>query len=248
MCWRLSLSIGLVALGLPLAGCQKQTPEVIVYEPPLELADLAAGLPEPDNGYALLVDDASRGRFSSVLAIARLAVDPARDTWRLEFAPLNATEQAHWSDAVRGLDPVRKPLFLTRRNTELTGRDFDGLCRAAARRNARLLLVYTVNSTGPNTAQVLGVLYELTDRTPLATFHAAAHYVNEDGVEESPNPKKGDYRDIDARYQAQRQFEQHVTDCLRELIELDQPVPAVHPDDKWTSPFIERWWVPRQYP
>ena len=69
----------------------------------------------------------------------------------------------------------------------------DTLRAAAAARNATLMLLYAPNRYGPNSAQVLGVLYDVPSGQPLATLHASATLLDEEGEEVSVTWGSGVY-------------------------------------------------------
>lgn len=239
-----SVCVALAACGILVGGCAARRPDIVAYEPPLVMADLAVGLPAPQNGYTLLSDERTVGRFACAMAVARLVPRDGEEDCELVFAPMRDAEQAYWSQEMRGLAALRRVTFVTLKGTRLYGPTFDGVMHAAEQLDISLLLLYARNGLGPNSAQVLGVLYDVPTREPIATFHASSAFLNELGQEVSPDFEEGDHRDIDARYQAQRTFETHVLDCLRELITRDSPPPTTQPHDKWQTPFIERWWMP----
>jgi hypothetical protein len=112
-----------------------------------------------------------------------------------------------------------------------------------------LLLIYSANRYGPNSAQQLGVLYDTIRVEPIASLHASATFLDEDAhgdepVETSPDEKRGDHRDWDAVYQSARWFESHTLAAIRELIELDNALPTTQPH-RWNADAQGRWWVPR---
>ncbi len=263
--WTIGFASGLVLL----AACrQKQT--FVAYEPVVEIGDLAADLAVPASGYALTAPEGSVGRFPCSLAIARLAprdetrgapaaetepvppADPAAlraGTWPpdLTLRPLRPMDEAAWTERLRGLRALRDVIFLSPRSTKLEGQTPAALCAAAHRLGANLLVVYAASGLGANSAQSVGVLYDTPSATPLATIYASARILDAEGVESSPNPRPGDHRRDDARYQAQRQFEGYVEAALRELMARDRPPPSTQPS-RWQTPPHERWWLPPFYP
>jgi len=230
----------LIAATLPLSGCGQKHP--VAYEPPISISDLVTGVPAPDNAYMLLVNEQTEGRFTCPLAIAKLVPDDTPNGCQLAFQATRNDEQAYWTEQVRGVIEVSHVLFLSPRSTRPEGQSIDALCTAADRLGAALLLVYAPNGVGPNSAQVLGVLYDVSTQRALATLHASSRILDDDGEEASPNHKKGDHRDVDARFQAQRQFERHTLACLRELMHRDSPPTKTQPH-RWQTPVLERWWV-----
>jgi len=237
-------TIIVLALGFALlAGCAEHKP--IACEPRLALKDLAADLPAPTNAFKLLAAEHTVGRFACAIAIAKFAPPENADNPPLALVEPRPAEQAFWSEQMRGARAIREVIFLNPRGQKPEPPDTENLCATAERLGAPLLLVYTPNGLGPNSAQVLGVLYDVALRRPLATFHASAEFLNKDGEEVSPNEKRGDHRDRDARYQAQRSFEQHVLACLRELMHADSPPTTTQPHN-WHQSLVERWWLNRR--
>jgi len=232
-----SLPLVLIVL---LAGCHER--RRVTYGPPLHMDELAAGLPAPENDFALLVDQQTEGRFGCPLAIAKLTPDASDPGDPLVLVPLYSNEQAYWSEQMRGVAAVQKLVFLRPRSTRPEGHSVSTLCETAARLGAPLLLTYAPRQLGPNSAQVLGVLYDAESHQPLATVQASSRLLDEDGEEVSPSDKRGDHRAQDAGYQAQRKFEEHTLACLRELIHRDSRPPTTQPH-KWSQPFFERWWI-----
>ncbi len=234
----------IIALGLALlGGCARHTP--VTCEPRLLLKDLATDLPTPANTFVMLSEERTVGRFACALAIAKFAPPPDASPAPLVLVEPRPAEQAFWGEQMRGVSAIREVLFLTPRGQKPEPPDTENLCATAARINAPLLLVYAPNGLGPNSAQVLGVLYDVTQRRPLATLHASAEFRDREGAETSPDRLRGDHRDRDARFQAQRAFEQHVLACLRELIHADAPPTTTQPH-KWHQPLVERWWLQRR--
>ena len=229
-------TLALIA-GLGLAGCNERPH--MAYDRPARLEQLAAGLPAAENAFRLLTDEPTVGRFACTLAIARFVV---QDEGGLALVAMTPTEQAYWTEQMRGVAKLQDVVFLRPRSTRPEGDSTAVLCDTARRFGAPLLLIYAADALGPNSAQVLGVLYESATQRALATLHASSRMVDEEGQEESPDKKRGDHRGEDARCQAQRQFEAHTLACLRELMHHDSR-PATTQPHKWDQPFIERWWI-----
>lgn len=241
--WRSIRFTVLIAAVSGLPGCASQEP-VITYEPTVAMADLAPGVPSPDNTYRLLADEPTRGRFACGLAVAKFVPHDNDNGLNLEFEAMRPAEQAYWTEQFRGVWAIRKVMFLSPFTVRPNEPTVDNLCATANELGASLLMVYTPNGLGPNSAQVLGVLYDVPTRAAVAALHASSRFIDlEEGVEVSPNQEKGDHRDIDARYQAQREFEEHVLACVAELIRRDTPPPTTQPH-RWHKPLVERWWIP----
>jgi hypothetical protein len=232
----------LVAIAALMPGCQHHSE--LTYQPRLELDQLVPGLQTPDNSYLLLTDEQTRGRFVCGLAIAKFA--PAEDDAALELVAVKPNEQAYWTERLAGVSAVRELVFLSPIDTRSGGQAADALCAVADRLDTALLLVYAPNHFGPNSAQVLGVLYDTQQRRPIATLHTSAQILEEDGTEESPAERPGDHRDTDAAYRAPRDFERQALACVLELVSRDAPAPTTQPH-RWQAPdFDERWWIPRR--
>lgn len=253
------------ALLAATAGCHNDERTFVAYEPQLRMSDLAAGVSGRENAFEILQNGSTIGRFPCGIAVARLAPTSAgvglaadSDGAAVEAAiePVMATvevlsnEQSRWAEAFRGCAEVRELVFLA--PVTMKGRDggIGGLCSAARRMGASLLLVYSANRYGPNSAQRLGILYDAVREQPIATLHASATFLDEpdDDDEEprevSPDEMRGDHRDWDAVYQAARAFEAHALAAVRELIELDNALPSTQPH-RWQADPQGRWWVPR---
>ncbi len=240
---RLTLVTLAAAVFLPwLLGCHGS--QTVRVQPRLSMDDLVPGLGPVDNTHLLLSREPTVGRFTCSLAIARF--DSRGETFhpQLELSDIPPAEQAHWVEAFRGVSDIREMVFLSRISSQNGRRDPESLCAVARRFGAPLLLIYTPNRHGPNTAQVLGVLYDVATTRPIATLHAGARFVDDNGRETAPEHIRGDRRDWDARYQAARAFEKHAQACLTELVLLDSPPPTTQPHE-WQKPWPERWWVPK---
>ncbi|MEW6198906.1 MAG: hypothetical protein AB1601_09610 [Planctomycetota bacterium] len=233
----------LIVAGM-LTGCQEPPPAVVRYEPPLRMDDLEAGLTFQPNGFQLLTDDTTTGRFPCPLAIAKYVPREVDTGGELQFCPLTPLEQAWWTEQVRGVNAIRDVIFLRPLSTRPAGQGLAALCDTAARLGAPWLLVYAPNGLGPNSAQVLGVLYDTSPPRALATLHAETVVVDALALETSPYQETGDQRDRDARYQVQRRFERLLLECLHALIQRDAPPTTTQPH-KWDKPLLERWWLPR---
>jgi len=237
---RAVVAIPLAWATLLLCGCAARPP--VVPERRIEMRELAADLQPVENDYRLLVREQTLGRFGCGLAIGKLAAGGQAGTMTLvQPAP---AEEARWANAVCGLSPLRDLQFLSPVSLRPREPDAEALCAAADALGASLLLLYAPNRYGPNSAQVLGVLYETDTRRPIAALHASASFLDEQGVEVAPDKERGDRREVDAQYQASRAFEHHLLRCLDELIRSDSPAPTTEPH-RWATPPAQRWWLPR---
>jgi len=226
-----------LVLAALVLGCRQ--PAATTYEPRMDLDDLVPGLDSPSNGYLLLTDEKTQGRFACGLAIAKFA--PVNGEGPLQLTPVKANEQAYWTEQLTGVSAVRDLAFLTPISTRPDGQAPAALCALAGRLNASLLLIYAPNRFAPNAAQVFGVLYDVERRSPIATLHTSIEFDEESGIAEPPDDEQGDHRDIDAAYQAPRAFEEQTLACLRELTTRDAFLPTTQPH-KWQT--RDRWWIP----
>jgi hypothetical protein len=227
-----------------LGGCHERKQVVYV---PLDMSQLAAGLPAGDDDFVLLIDQPTRGRFGCPLAIAKLTAGGGETADPLVLTDLHSNEQAYWAEQMRGVAAIQKLVFLRPRSIRPEEQSIATLCETAGRLGAPLLLLYAPRQVGPNSAQVLGALYDTSSQQALATVHSAVHLLDEEGEEVSPDDEPGDHRDQDAGYQAQRKFESHTLACLRELIHRDRR-PATTQPHKWSQPYLQRWWLSGREP
>jgi len=229
-----------LAITTMLSGCATRRSQG--YEPRLDLSLLAPGLAAPDNAFTLLAEVHTEGRFACPLAVAKFGWAGDESAPALVFQTLSPEEEARWTEQVRGVAALRDLIFLRPLTVRPEEPTVANLCATAQRLGAPLLLVYAPNVFGPNSAQVFGVLYDTASCHALATLHVSRALRDEEGNEVSPAEKRGDHRDIDAPYQAQRAFEAQTVACLRELIHRDVP-PATTQPHHWQQPLTERWWI-----
>jgi hypothetical protein len=233
-------AILVVAGAFALVGCHHNAPRT--YEPWLRMDALAANLETPNNTYKLLAQPESRGRFPCSLAVARMSWPTASASDRLELSEMTHAEQGLWVDAFRGFAAVRDVRFVLPRSLRQFGNGIDGLLHAAHVADAELLLVHVNNRFGPNRAQVLGVIYDVAARAPLATLHASAKFLDDDGLEEAQEGRYGDRRTTDAAYQAASAFREQAADCLRQQIKGDM-TPSLKEPHRWI-PLYPYYWQP----
>ncbi len=226
-----------------LCGCA--SPKVINYQPQIGIDSISADAVAPVNSYLLAKAEQTRGRFACGMAIARMTLPDRENRPGLVLSEIEPADQAWWYEILRGVSLIRELTFLTPITARVDGSSPERLCRLAQRMDAALLLVYADNQYGPNAAQRFGVVYETGTHEIIATLHASARILNEDGLEESPYNKRGEHRELDARFQASRNFERHLLAAVRELIHRDSPTPATQPHPWQTDP-NQRWWLPQR--
>lgn len=220
---------------LCLVGCA--THHAPTFERPVAFSELASGLPTPTNDFQLVSHQASVGRFACGLALAKLTVPPTAGQ-PLQLVASESTEQAWWTEQLRGVTAIRELIFLRPTAIRGDGEGIPALCAAARTMAAPLLLVYVPNHTAPYSAQVLGVIYDAETEQPLATLHAAA--------KDTAGAAENDDDELDAApLLAARQFERNTLGCLSELTRQDSASPTTQPH-QWQQPLIERWWLNRR--
>ena len=239
----LTIILLLAAAWLP-CGCHHPHTRLAV-EPTVRMEDLVSGLPMPDGGYVLLTDESSTGRFACPLALAKLIPRVGEGAPELLFVAFEPHEEAYWEEGMRGVLALRDLQFLRPVSIRPEGQSVTAMCDGALRLGAPLLLIYVPNQLGPNSARVLGALYDTQTRVALATLCASSRVLNDDNEEVSPAKKRGDQRAQDAHYQAQRAFERQALACLTALIHRDTRPTTIQPN-KWDQPFLERWWLFRR--
>jgi hypothetical protein len=227
---------------IPLAGCASKKEAPCVYERKIEMRDLSAEAAQVENAFVLQTAETTSGRFACSLSVAKFTLDEAGGT--VKFRRMTEMEEAGWVNATCGLKEVTDLQFLNPIDTIPNPPTLDYLCAAARDLHTVMLLIYAPNRFGPNSAQVLGVLYDANTGLPLASLHSSANFLDPEGAESPPDELKGDHRDIDAYYQAERAYERYVVQCLGALIKQDNPPPTTQPH-RWSTPPSERWWIPR---
>lgn len=225
---------------LALLGCTAQ--QAARYERRIHLRELARDIAAVSDGWRLLAQDATQGRFGCSLAIAKLAA--AEQAGVVKLVALTPAEEAYWTNAVCGVSELGALQFISPISVRPAEPGVETLCAAARSLEASLLLLYAPNRYGPNTAQVLGVIYDLKSGRPIASLHASASIRAEGGEEVAPDRERGDQRQVDAYYQASRAFEQYLLACLNRLIANDSSPPTTQPH-RWSTPASQRWWLPQ---
>lgn len=234
----------LPALAL-LGGCSQKCQRPALYAPDFDLAIIAQPLHVAPDAYFLLDDQPTVGRFPVSLALARHVVAPDPNAADAPLAAQRPINEAKWTETFRGLAGVRDVMFLSPVAMRAYDDTPDQRCSVARKLGAGLLLDYAFGQTGPNSAKLVGVLYQTRDARPIATIHAQRIIRDEDGDEVEPKQVwqaadddhgcEPDIRDYDAAFQASRAFERHALNCIRELLERDQPAPTTQPH-RWSRP------------
>jgi hypothetical protein len=226
-----TLTLALISGGLlALTGCAT-TEKPVAYDPPLVVEDFAANYDFPEEGFRLLAD-ASTGRFATALAISRYSTrqDPFGCDVMVHECGLSPREQAYWVSTFRGAQKVRSLVFLSPTTLQVAAPGKSARCITADALGAKLLLEYVPTRLGPNSAEIMGVIYDAKTAEPVATLRASRVIVGTAGYEVPPGEladeqDADDVRPYDAYYQASRAFEQSAYDAVAQLIQLDEPLP-----------------------
>jgi len=177
----------------------------------------------PQNGFMLVSDAQSHGRFPAALAVSRVAVrgDVGRGQKHSAYIPAKPkNEYLQWNAAFDDQMALSEVFPIANRDLGGGPAAPDLIVAACHALHARLALVYAVNELSPTEAEMIGVLYETDKAEPVATFHAFARSVPP-GPEQKP--EEVDPWTHDARALVRERFEQHVYQCMRTLIRQDIP-------------------------
>lgn len=236
-----ALIIGLAGV----TGCSKPEPPPLAYAgPTLAAADF--GLAEPvqpdENGFSLLDDRASQGRFPAALGVVRLdkpsplfVTDDhlfvAERGW--EVATLKEEEAAYWNGLLKTIPQSRAVHVLDRRSMISPDCGLEEVIDAARRLELELCLIYGPRLVEDDCAGLGGVIFEVATGEPLAYVQSRAGGL--DFEPPRPDRSKYDRSHQDVNYLAARRFEREVRKCFLALIARDQPAAATQPSPWRTS-------------
>lgn len=246
-----TLSVCIAALSAWVAaGCARPKAEPWSPRPRVTWDRLCTQpVPFPDNGWRLVSDRASEGRFPSSLAVSRVVLRDRDDREIRHGAYIPAkpkNEYLQWNAAFDDQMALSEVFPIAQRDLGGGPATPDLIVAACRALHARLALIYSLNELSPTQAEMIGVLYETTTGGPIATFHADATSIPP-GPDEKP--EEIDPWDHDARALVRARFERHVYDCVRTLILQDtattEEVPAGWVPATPTRP-VE--WPPREFP
>lgn len=244
-----------IAPVLFLAGCRASpkpappwAPRPLVHWKHLgkEIAD------PPRNGFRIVVPQPTTGLFPATIGVTRVALDlpesapdeaAAEPKRRLSKDPRN--EFLYWNMALDDQMAVSEVFPIDQ--FALGGGDADPDLVLAAFRglHARLGLIYAVNELSEQETEVLGVLYATQTGQPLAYVDAHASSV---ASTDEDAEARDDLRRTDSKALARLRFERLVYDCVRELIQQDEPGPVEAPTG-WSPvpPTQPVQWPPRNH-
>lgn len=202
----------------------------------------------PEDGFTLVSDLPSNGRFPSALAVSRVAVrgDVSGGHQPGAYIPSKPrNEYLQWNAAFDDQMALSEVFPIAQRDLGGGPAAPDQIVAACHALHARLALVYGINELSPTEAEMIGVLYETENAKPVATFHAFAKSVPP-GPDQKP--EQLDLWTHDARALVRQRFEQHVYDCVRTLIRQDTPTTEEVPAG-WVpaAPIRAVEWPPRPF-
>lgn len=229
--------IGLIALTLLGNGCADE-PEIVLYSPPVQLTDFSDPLPLPEEGFLLLQDSDTTGRFSCAMALVKIEALAEEIDFEIQVAPFSMNEQAYWTETYRGINGITDLVFIGPTTVKAAPRPLSVLCDAASGHGAQLLLAYAPAQIGPNSAHLVGVMYDTERCAALATFRETLTLRNGEGdeitAEELSLERELPRREVDAYYIASRRFEDATLMLMRELLLMDSP--GERQDQRWGPP------------
>lgn len=202
----------------------------------------------PENGFTLVSEEKSLGRFPAALAVSRVAVrgDVGGGQKHSTYIPAKPkNEYLQWNAAFDDQMALSEVFPIANRDLGGGPAEPEQIVAACHALHARLALVYAVNELSPTEAEMIGVLYETDKAKPIATFHAFAK-----SLPPGPEQKPGevDPWTHDARALVRQRFERHVYECMRTLIRQDIPTTEEVPAG-WmpAAPVRSVEWPPRQF-
>ena len=228
--------IGLILL----AGCHKPVPPPLAYQgPTLAGADLglAQAVQAPDNGFVLLDQSNSTGRFPAAMAVVRLdkpnplfvcdqPLFVCDRGW--EVATLPGEEAAWWNTLLKTVPQSRAVYVLDRSSVISPDCDLKTVIAAARRLRIETCLIYGPRTVeGDGAAGLAGVIIDAETGQYLAYVQSQAGPL--DYEPPRPDRSKHDRSHQDVNFLAARRFEQHVRACFLDMIGRDQAAPTTQP-------------------
>jgi len=184
----------------------------------------------PREGYRLLKDEPTSGRFPTGMAVAQLIA--ARHSWDSEAYPrlaeLGGEEAVGWNELTDDLPLVREVLLSGSHAASPDRPTLDDYIRTAATVGCSMLLAYTQCGDPAYDATLSGVLIDTSNGAPLASFRAAACVTPEE-YEACIEIEPQDERWCRAEFLARRDFTRYVRLALEDLMHRDSPAAATQP-------------------
>ncbi|MEP0842363.1 MAG: hypothetical protein HRF43_06590 [Phycisphaerae bacterium] len=220
------VGLGILFVAFP-SGCESKMKG---YTGPV-LAPADLGIVEgtcPENGYRLVGDEPSTGRFPSALAVVR--VEPTAGSgddppWRLSH--LKEEQAVYWNSLFNTTPEIRELMILNPKTPLARGRGVKAIAATAGRLSAGVCLVYGPAHAQADEAALLGHLLDSRTGASLACIASTAGPADFETAR--PDRPNGDRRHQDVQYLAARRFERLVRDCVIELIRRDSAPAATRP-------------------
>ncbi len=216
----ISLTVGMVLVSV--VGCSNHKNDA--YAPPAEPAgwsDLSPGASvTSDEGYRMLVPEATEGLFPASIAVARMGQSPYNNgQLTLEMKP--EVDFLAWNSVFDDFRSVSEVFPLNDKDLDGGEVSADNLLSAADALEAGLLLLYTESRTQFDRCSLSGVLYDVRSRKALAAIHANS-LITDPVMPDDRVAKTASMEESDPRLVAIGSFESHVRDCLRRLMTKDK--------------------------
>ena len=244
----LTLAVGLVALGTTVCGCAPKP--VDIWRQPAQVRwDDVAGMNVPPvyDGYAVLDQQKSQGRFPCAVAVSRVAIAWDQHTGqRQRMVPVTPhNEFLIWNSAFDDLWQISEVFPIAQRALGGAPVEPKLLVDVAHKFHGQLSLIYGFNVVSPQRTEMLGVLHESASGEPVAVIHASAESVIRPDKQAKVKNNLDAWR-YDARALTRARFETLMVDCMRELIARDTPSKIDVPEG-WTPvrPNFPILWPPQ---
>ncbi|MBI4580962.1 MAG: hypothetical protein HY718_14745 [Planctomycetes bacterium] len=232
----------LVFIGPAFTGCERPEPPPVAYAgPTLACGDLglARTVEAQPNGYVVLDETPSQGRFPARLAVVRLdkpnplfvCDDPlfaAERGW--EIATLKEEEATIWNTLLKTVPRVQAVAVMDRSATVSPDCDLKQVIESVRRLGTELCLIYGPRMVPDDCAGLAGVIVDAATGQYVAYVQSQAGAI--DFEPPRPDRSKYDRSHQDVNYLAARRFERQVRNCVLDLIGRDQP-PVVTQPSPW---------------
>lgn len=236
------------------SGCATSAParrkEPWIPPPRVDWKQIATTQVAPvENGFRILDDNGTQGRFPCAMSVSRLAPD-GNDPSDPRATTLPATphnEFLIWNNMFDNLPAISEAFPIVERNLGEYPTDPALIVSAARAFHAGLSLVYAVNQPREDQFEMLGVVHDTETGKPIAVLHALTT------SRPRPQGQHASHDNVDAweheaRALARTQFKKAAVDCLRELIARDVPQKVDAPEGwKPEGPIAPVVWPPRYF-
>lgn len=175
------------------------------------------------DGYVILEERPSTGRFPAALAVTKINVtrDYNDDGSELAFiAPKPKNEFLMWNSVFEKHMAVSEVFPIAHRNLGGGPANSDRITDAFRALDARIGLIYGTNRLDKDHTEMIGVLYDIPSAKPIASIHAQARSSYPSASDKGTNV---DLWATDSRARARERFQTNVCACMRELIARDTP-------------------------